>query len=173
MPFTPYHFGPHGCVALPLSKYLDGPAFILANVIVDLEPLVVVSLRLDYPPHGYLHTFLIGSLAGLVWGLIAYGLKDIIKPFMQFIRIFYRPTLLKTIISAVLGVWLHVAFDGIISTDIKPFFPLSANPLYGLMTAESMYKLCALAFIPAGLLYILTALVYTRNQKKRRKPTFN
>jgi hypothetical protein len=166
MPFTPYHFGPHSCLALPLGKYLDVPAFVLANVIVDLEPLLVMSFRLDYPHHGYLHTFLIGSIAGLAWGLFAYGLKDIIKLFMQYIRIPYQPTLFKTLTSAVLGIWLHVAFDGMIYTDIKSFFPILANPLHGLMTSASLYQLCALAFIPAALLYILTALVYTRNRKK-------
>ena len=45
MPFTPYHFGPHGCVGLVLKRYLDLPVFMLANVAVDLEPLAVMVFR--------------------------------------------------------------------------------------------------------------------------------
>ena len=67
MPFTPYHFGPHATVALPLHRYLDVFVFIGANVVVDLEPLLVLTFHLNYPMHGYCHTLLIGGLLGLLW----------------------------------------------------------------------------------------------------------
>ena len=41
MPFTPYHFGPSGFVGLVFGKWIDLPVFVLANVIVDVEVLVV------------------------------------------------------------------------------------------------------------------------------------
>ncbi|MHC4299546.1 MAG: hypothetical protein ACYS7Y_19890 [Planctomycetota bacterium] len=36
MPFTPYHFGPSGCVGLILRKWIDVPVFVLTNVIIDI-----------------------------------------------------------------------------------------------------------------------------------------
>ena len=71
MPFTPYHFGPSGFVGLALRRWLDVPVFVLANVVVDLEPLVVVLFGLDYPLHGYVHTFLGGTVVALLWALLA------------------------------------------------------------------------------------------------------
>lgn len=52
MPFTPLHFGPHACVALPLRRRVDLPVFLLTNVVVDVEPLLVLTFNLNYPLHG-------------------------------------------------------------------------------------------------------------------------
>jgi hypothetical protein len=40
MPFTPCHFGPSACIALPLNRWIDLPVFLLANVAIDIEPLL-------------------------------------------------------------------------------------------------------------------------------------
>ena len=42
MPFTPFHFGAHACIAIPLRKIIDIPVFILSNIIIDIEPLIVM-----------------------------------------------------------------------------------------------------------------------------------
>lgn len=42
MPFTLYHLGPSLGLGLPLRKYVHAPTFILANVIVDVEPFLVL-----------------------------------------------------------------------------------------------------------------------------------
>ena len=77
MPFTPFHLGPSASISLPLHKYLDVPLFLLANFIIDLEPFIVMIFNLNYPLHGYCHTFLIGSIIGCLGGFIGYLLKDI------------------------------------------------------------------------------------------------
>ena len=46
MPFTPFHFGPHGCVGLPISKKINVLVFVLANVVVDIESNDVSALRM-------------------------------------------------------------------------------------------------------------------------------
>ncbi len=65
MPFTPFHFGPTLGFGLSLRGYLHAPTFIIANVIVDVEPFLVLFLGLRYPLHGYLHTFLLALVTGL------------------------------------------------------------------------------------------------------------
>jgi len=49
MPFTPYHFGPSGFWGLAFRKWLDLPVFVLANVIVDIEVLVIWFFGLGWP----------------------------------------------------------------------------------------------------------------------------
>jgi membrane-bound metal-dependent hydrolase YbcI (DUF457 family) len=53
------------------------------------------------------------------------------------------------ILSGVLGTWFHVLLDAPLYTDIRPFYPFQANPLYGLVGYGAMYLSCALCFIPA------------------------
>lgn len=164
MPFTPYHFGPHGCVGLVCKRYLDLPVFVLANVAVDLEPLAVMVFGLSYPHHGYCHTFLIGAVVGIVWALIAYPFRDVIKVIMNAFRLTYSTTLIKMIVSGVLGVWLHVLFDAPLYPDIRPFFPWETNPLYGIVSRSVVYRFCAICFVPAIVLYVLAA----RNYRTRK-----
>ena len=159
MPFTPFHFGPHASVALPLHRYLDIPVFIGANVVIDFEPLLVMTFNLDYPLHGYCHTLLIGSLVGLVWAMSAYPLRHLFGKAMGFLRLPYAPTLAKMAVSGVLGVWLHVLFDAPIYYDIQPFYPIKANPFYGSLSIDSVYNICAACFVPALAIYIFQAFV--------------
>ena len=72
MPFTPFHFGPSAVIVLPLNRYIDIPAFLLANIAVDIEPLAVMSLSLSYPLHGYAHSILGVSIICAIFGLGLY-----------------------------------------------------------------------------------------------------
>jgi len=48
MPFTPFHLGPALTIGLPLRRFIHAPTFIVANVIVDVEPFLVMVLGLNY-----------------------------------------------------------------------------------------------------------------------------
>jgi hypothetical protein len=153
MPFTPFHFGPHACVALPLQRYIDVPVFVAANIVVDIEPATVMVFRPDYPLHGYCHTLLVGGVIGLLWGAVAWPLRGRIAKMMAALRLAYSPGLLKMLLSGLLGVWLHVLFDAVLYPEMKPFWPLAMNPFLGLLDAGSMYLICTLCFIPALMMY--------------------
>ena len=167
MPFTPYHFGPSACIALPLRKYIDIPVFILANVVIDLEPLAVILFGLNYPLHGYFHTFLVGTVVALVWGLIAYWGKSILQRLMKLFHLSYETNFRKMLLSAILGIWFHVLLDGQLYTDIQPFWPLKANPLYGLLSYNTIYLICKISFLPAIVLYIIAVASYVRKNKTK------
>lgn len=64
MPFTPFHLGPAIFFGMLLRRNMHMPTFIVANVILDVEPLLVLILGLKYPLHGYFHTFIIGFFHG-------------------------------------------------------------------------------------------------------------
>jgi membrane-bound metal-dependent hydrolase YbcI (DUF457 family) len=154
MPFTPFHFGPHACVSLPLYRHIDVPIFISANIAIDLEPLIVMIYNFDYPLHGYCHTLLIGSFVGFVFATAAFPLRHFIREGMSFIRLPYKPTYLKMLFSGILGAWLHILFDAVLYLDIRPFFPFQGNPLYGILTHKDMYVLCLVCYAPALLLFL-------------------
>lgn len=166
MPFTPFHFGPHGCVSLPLYRRLDIPIFLGANVAIDIEPFLVIACNLRYPLHGYCHTLLIGALVGFALATAAYPLRHLIGKGMNLLRLPYAPTFSKMAISGVLGAWLHVLFDAPLYTDIKPFFPLEANPLYGCLSANAVYLICAACFAPAIIIYGYIAFIVKRTNKE-------
>jgi len=111
MPYTPYHLGPSGFIGLTFRKWLDVPVFVLANVIVDLEVLIITQLGFTYPIHRFTHTLLIGSAAGIIWAMAAWPFRNIFKRLMQILRIPYQTSFWKMLVSGVLGVWLHVVID--------------------------------------------------------------
>ncbi len=80
MPFTPFHFGPALFLGIPLRKYLHAPTFILANVILDVEPLLVLVMGLNYPLHGYFHTFITAIGVGVAFGFVMFLLEGAMHP---------------------------------------------------------------------------------------------
>ena len=46
MPFTPFHLGPGLLLGLLLLSYVDLPTFLLASVIVDVEPFLALYFNL-------------------------------------------------------------------------------------------------------------------------------
>jgi len=154
MPFTPFHFGPHACVSLPLQRHIDVPVFLASNIAIDIEPLLVMMYRLNYPLHGYCHTFLIGSLIGLFWGFILFPFRRLIGNAMSFLRLPYSSTLSKMLLSGILGVWLHILFDAPLYQDIRAFYPLTINPFLGLFSMKVIYGASALLFLPALMIYL-------------------
>jgi membrane-bound metal-dependent hydrolase YbcI (DUF457 family) len=172
MPFTPYHFGPSGFLGLTLRKWLDVPVFVLANVIVDIEVLVIRLLGFRWPAHRYFHTLLIGAAVGAIWGIAAYPLRYFFEKMMRILRIPYQTGFWKMVISGVLGVWLHVALDAIYHRDVQLFWPSKAKPLYGLISQGWIEDICAVLFLAAIILYAIIALSTPKgnqNIKKKQK----
>lgn len=169
MPFTPYHFGPSGFIGLIFRKWLDIPVFVLANVIVDLEVLVITGFGLGWPIHRYIHTLLIGAAAGVVWATVAWPLRNLFKTIMQTLRIPYQTSFLKMLVSGVLGVWLHVVIDSIYHWDVRMFWPSKAKPLYKLAIRQHLHTICEVFLIAAIVLYILTVILSLKKNKVESK----
>ena len=165
MPFTPFHFGPSACVALPLHRYIDLPVFVLVNVAIDIEPLIVMTFDLSYPLHGYAHTLLGGTIIGILCGILANYSKSYLRFVMEkILRLPYKNSLKKYILSGILGSWLHILIDSPLYTDIKPFYPFNGNPLFGVIQSDLMYRYCALAYIPAIVFYFLIITIVNRKK---------
>ncbi|MFA4831047.1 MAG: hypothetical protein WC862_01520 [Patescibacteria group bacterium] len=164
MPFTPFHFGPSAFIAFPLKKYLDIPVFVLANVVIDLEPLTVMVFNLPYPVHGFFHTLLGGIIIGAFWGFIAYSMKNFLKKIMNIFHLNYNPKLSIMIFSGILGFWFHVFIDSFMHADIKPLYPLDYNPLYQVVSTPNLYLISAALFIPALIFYVKGVLAHNKSK---------
>ncbi len=165
MPYTPYHLGPSGFIGLTFRKWLDVPVFVLANVIVDLEVLIITQIGLTYPIHRFIHTLLIGSAAGIIWALAAWPLRNIFKRLMQILRIPYQASFLKMLVSGVLGVWLHVVIDSIYHWDVCLFWPSTVKPLYALVSKRQVEVICLVFLLAAVIPYVIAVLSYSKSKK--------
>ena len=166
MPFTPFHLGPALGLGFPFRKYVHAPTFILANVIVDVEPFLVLFLGLRYPLHGYLHTFFLALLAGLTLGYAMFLLERFLQPL-------YKLFLLETadglnaksfVVAGALGTTLHVLLDSPLYTDIRPFYPLTINPLYSPALSLEIYSICVWMGI-LGIIYYAGLLAFLAYRK--------
>jgi membrane-bound metal-dependent hydrolase YbcI (DUF457 family) len=144
MPFTPFHLGPGLGLGLPLRRYLHAPTLLLASVIVDVEPFLVLFLGLRYPLHGYLHTFLFAVPIGLVLGYAMFLLERLLQPLY---RIFLLETgnglsLRSFVVAGGLGTGLHVLLDTPLYAEITPFYPITTNPFHMPSLTLEIYALC-------------------------------
>jgi membrane-bound metal-dependent hydrolase YbcI (DUF457 family) len=167
VPFTPYHFGPSGFIGLVFGKWIDLPVFVLANVIVDVEVLVIRAFGLGWPVHRYCHTLLIGTVVGGLWGIAAYPLRHFFKRMMGVFYIPYKTGLRKMIVSGILGVWLHVLIDQAYHFDVKIFWPSKNMWLWQVLheriTKGQIEAICMLFFVATFILYILAVIMFRRN----------
>jgi len=170
MPFTPYHFGPSGFFGLVLRKWIDLPVFVLANVVVDVEVLVVGLLGLGWPIHRYCHTLLVGAVVGALWGVAAYPLRNFFTRTMRVLYIPYKTGFRKMVVSGIIGVWLHVLIDGAYHSDVQIFWPYNSvwlsRIIKGRFTEEKIEAVCILFFAAAFIVYILTITVFGKNRVK-------
>ena len=175
MPFTPYHFGPSGFIGLLFRKWLDIPVFVLANVIVDVEVLVVDFFSLGFPKHPYCHTLLIGAAVGALWGLAAYPLRNLFKWPMRILHVPYKTSLTKMLISGVLGVWLHVLIDAAYHSDLKILWPNKSISVWRMLHRHldkgQIRTICTVFFLAAIIPYIFAVLAFLKNKKLEAKVT--
>ncbi len=167
MPFTPYHFGPNAFIGLIFRRWLDVPLIVLANVAVDIEVLVISYLGLGRPVHRYAHTLLIGTAVGLVFGLMMFPFRRIIKYFMNLIHLPYTTSLSKMIFSGILGAWLHVLVDSFTHYDVKPFWPSKATPLFRLLNPHQVHILCLIFIFLSIAIY--TGILIKQIKKHKRQ----
>jgi len=168
MPFTPYHFGPSGFVGLVFRRWIDVPVFLLANVVIDFEPGIILLFGLDYPVHGLCHTFLIGAGVGLIWAFCAYWGRGLIGRLMWLFALSYQASLRTMLLSSVLGVWLHILLDSFCWPDVQPFWPVHANPFLSLTTIRTIHLLCTISFVPAIAVYLHAVLSGHRKREHTR-----
>jgi membrane-bound metal-dependent hydrolase YbcI (DUF457 family) len=117
MPITPLHFGINGTISSLASSKFDVISCILANVLLDIQPFLVIFFGVNIQLHGISHTLFFAMIAcALFFALYGFLIKKIFhikKPLSAFI------------FGGTLGGILHIALDACYHQDVKPFYPFS------------------------------------------------
>jgi len=169
MPFTPLHLGPAIVFGYLLRRLVHWPTFVAANVLVDVEPLLVftgVLMVEGYPLHGYLHTFLASLAAGSALGYAMFHLNRFLRYFFERLHLVEGDVGLRNyILGGMLGWSFHVLLDSPLYADIRPLYPLQFNPLLLTFNLVELYLNFVYTLLLAGLLLYVVH-VYRENSKK-------
>jgi len=163
VPFTPFHLGPGLLFGLLVLSCVDLPTFLVASVVIDIEPLLVLYLNLDYPVHGYLHTFLGGTIVAFLLAFAMSRLRGTLSPLMSFLKLERKTSFRSILLASVFGIYLHILLDSPLYSDIRPFYPIEANPLlgHGMFVGFEIYTFCVLSLL-GGALVCAARLAFAR-----------
>ena len=183
MPVTPFHLGPGLFFGMIFSKYLNLLAFLIGNIITDIEPFIVVVYEQfysfsSYPYHGFLHTIIGAFLISLFVALflkqfqqiiytncanlklaqkcLRLNLKQIVGQNLSFTRIFF---------SVFVGTLVHLVFDAFTHTDVWPFWPSHFNPILGLVSYSQNTINCIILGI-LGITLLIFKHKFAKNKNK-------
>lgn len=151
------HLGPALILGYSLKHRIHWPTLIIASVIVDLEPLVVILFDPDsYPVHGYLHTFVSSILFGSLVGVVMWLLRKYFSNLFSLLALTTMSSSLSNYIVAGFSGWfLHVLLDSPLYSDIRPFYPLNTNPLYCPNISDVVVKSSLCSTLVGIVIYLL------------------
>lgn len=156
MVFTFFHLGPALAIGLPLRKYIHTPTFVVANILPDIEPFLVLLLDIsNYPLHGFAHTFMGAILMGFIISYTAYILRSCFNNILKILRLVDQEQKFNAYaLAGISGTAIHVLIDSPLYSDIKPFYPLQINPLYNPRISSNLYITCALLILVSLTIYL-------------------
>jgi membrane-bound metal-dependent hydrolase YbcI (DUF457 family) len=168
MPFTPFHFGPGFLISLMFLSFIDIPTFLIASVIIDIEPFLVLVFHLNYPLHGFFHSFLGGFIAAALLAMVLSKIRRYFTPLITFFKIEQSISFKKILFSSICAIFIHILLDSPIYLDIQPFFPFEFNPFYRstVMPGLIIYLLCAWCFVGAIFVYAIRLLQHKTKTRK-------
>lgn len=164
MPFTPYHLGPALLFGLLLLSFIDLPTFLVASVIVDVEPFLVLILNLNYPLHGFFHSFLGGTFVAVLLTIVMQRIREKLSPLLSFFKLEQKISFKSVLVASFLGIYIHILLDSRIYADIQPFYPSTSNPLLtsGILAGLDVYVFCIWCFFGAAIVYVVRLLLIWR-----------
>ena len=170
MPFTPFHLGPALVIGIIFIYYLDFPTLLVASVILDMEPFLVLLLDLNYPLHGFFHSFLGGTIIILPLSFIMFKIRPYINPITDSLKIEQKSSFLNILAASIVGIYSHILLDAPLYSDIQPFFPLNFNPFLNTsdLVANTIYIFCGYCFLAAIFLYLIYLAIKFKNKKKNK-----
>jgi membrane-bound metal-dependent hydrolase YbcI (DUF457 family) len=72
------------------------------------------------------------------------------------------------LLAGISGAALHVVFDAFLYSEMKPFFPLTINPLLGGLSMSKMYLLCVYLGV-FGIIWYIAVFAYPLIKNKLKK----
>ena len=154
MPVTPFHFG-LGVLAKGVApRAVSVSAFVVSQVVIDLETGYYLFLAQEWPVHRWAHTFAFGSLIGVAAGVVTWAIASKWHRASQARLIAADCGLGQCLAGGLIGGATHPLLDGVMHADVMPFLPFAAgNPFLGTLALGALHLLCVLAGI-AGLVLL-------------------
>jgi len=165
MPFTPFHMGPGIVVKALLQSSFSLMVFGWSQIVMDIQPLIVMITGEGHL-HGFSHTFIGGSLIAIFSALSGkhlseYGLYLLGIDRQKQIKIRWWVAFL----SAFIGTFSHVLLDGIMHSDVEPFYPFTtSNVFHGYLSFSDIHKLCVYSGFVGGGIYFTVNWVKNRSK---------
>lgn len=156
MPFTPFHLGPVLLVGLLFFPFLDLPALLVSSVIIDVEPIYLMSQGAPYL-HGFFHSYLGASIMAVFVALAVYPFRKILNRIVAVFMLPQRSSFTKILAASFLGAYSHIFLDSFLYSEMQPFYPFEANPFLGVVSASNVYFLCSATFLLGIVLYVYRA----------------
>ena len=156
MPLTPFHLGPGLFLGILTLKFFNLWAILLGSVVMDVEPLVLLSIGKCYqcPHHGFFHSFLGAIFGSLILSFILWKFKEKINQISLKYKISQSFSFKNLYFSSLIAWLLHVLFDSFMHYDVFPFWPSKFNPFLELISISQVYLLAIiLGIIGLGLLF--------------------
>jgi hypothetical protein len=179
MPFTPLHMGPALALKSVSGRHFSVLMFGLTQVALDIEPGIGMLRGADVL-HGWTHTYLGATLIGAL--VLAFGRPlclAILRRWNRELR-HHRlgwladPDALgwpAAALGTFVGAWSHVALDGIMHADMRPFSPLGlSNPSLSWISIESLQVACVAAGVAGIALWLASRAVLRSNRRGTRQP---
>lgn len=152
MPFTPFHLGPAFLLGELLGKRVNLFSILLGSIIVDVRATYCLFAGCR-PLHGPFHTFLSATLIAFLLAWLLFSQRRWLQKVTDKLRIEQTYSFMSVISGSIIGTWSHVLLDSFLYTDIRPLWPLTANPLLKAVGSETIYLICLLSFLPAMGIY--------------------
>jgi len=170
VPFTPFHLGPALVIGIILIYYIDFPTLLVASVILDIEPFLVLLLDLNYPLHGFFHSFLGGTIIILLLSFFMFKIRPILNPITDFFKIEQKSSFLNILTASIIGIYSHILLDAPLYSDMQPFFPLNFNPFLNASGVPeiTIYLFCAYCFTAAIMLYFIRLAIKFKNKNNKK-----
>jgi membrane-bound metal-dependent hydrolase YbcI (DUF457 family) len=155
MPFTPYHFGPGLLLGILFFPFIDFGTLMIASVILDIEPLVIIVFGLPLPLHGFFHTYLGATIASIILAACIWPMRNQLNRIVSLFGLHQHSTLRHILPAGFVGTYFHVFLDSFIYPEMNPFYPLSGNPFLNLIGSSLVYNFCTLAGLVGFLFYVI------------------
>ena len=154
MPIPPLHLGLGATIKIIAPHKFSFLIFAGTQVLMDIEPLLGIVFKWD-TLHFYSHNLMGALLIGMFAIFIG-------KPISAFTLncLFKKPdwkiSWQVASLSAFIGSFSHVLFDGLMHTDMYPFFPFSTTQtLLTLVPYTYIFYTCLASFIIAGIGFLM------------------
>jgi membrane-bound metal-dependent hydrolase YbcI (DUF457 family) len=167
MPFTPFHMGPGILIKALFQGSFSLIIFGWTQVIMDIQPLIVLISGQGHL-HGFTHTFIGSTIIAIISALSGKYFFDFFTNILDYqkrLKINWK----IAFISSFIGTYSHVILDGVMHSDVEPFYPFNdTNPFLGYINLNQLHIFCLYTGLIGSLLYFCI-LIINKHFKQNKK----